>query len=84
MTRFAAAFGHPDQWSKAMSDSYRNRYENVRIKREDGTLEVALHSGGGPPVFNGYVHEALVGAFRDIGDDPENHVVILNAQQAKG
>jgi hypothetical protein len=35
-------------------------------------------------VFNGYVHEALVGAFRDIGDDPENHVVILNAQQAKG
>src|SRR5207245_8608033 len=47
------------------------------MKREDGILEVALHSGGGPLVFNGYVHEALVGAFRDIGDDRENHVVIL-------
>ena len=47
------------------------------MKREDGVLEVALHSGGGPLVFNGYVHEALVRAFRDIGDDPENHVVIL-------
>jgi enoyl-CoA hydratase/carnithine racemase len=58
-------------------NSYRNKYENMKLKREDGILEVALHSGGGPLVFNGYVHEALVGAFRDIGDDPENHVVIL-------
>jgi len=58
-------------------DSYRNKYDNVRMKREDGILEVALHSGGGPLVFDGYVHEALVAAFRDIGDDPETHVVIL-------
>ena len=60
-----------------MFDSYLNKYDNVRMKREDGILEVALHSGGGPLVFNGYVHEALVRAFRDIGDDQENHVVIL-------
>lgn len=60
-----------------MFDDYRNKYENVRMVREDGILEVALHSGGGPLVFNGHVHEALVGAFRDIGDDRENHVVIL-------
>ena len=60
-----------------MFDSYRDKYENVRMKREDGILEVALHSGGGPLVFNGYVHEALMRAFRDIGDDRENHVVIL-------
>jgi enoyl-CoA hydratase/carnithine racemase len=63
--------------SKAVFDSYRNNYDNVRMKREDGILEVALHSEGGPLVFNGYVHEALVRAFRDIGDDSENHVVIL-------
>ena len=60
-----------------MFDSYSNKYENVRMKREDGILEVALHSAGGPLVFDGYVHEALVSAFRDIGDDSENHVVIL-------
>jgi enoyl-CoA hydratase/carnithine racemase len=47
------------------------------MKLEDGILEIALHSGGGPLVFNGHVHEALVRAFRDIGDDPDNHVVIL-------
>ena len=58
-------------------ESYRDKYENVRMKREDGILEVALHTQGGPLVFNGYVHEALVDAFRDIGDDPDNHVVIL-------
>jgi enoyl-CoA hydratase/carnithine racemase len=60
-----------------MFNSYRDKYENVRMKREDGILEVALHTRDGPLVFNGYVHEALVRAFRDIGDDPENHVVIL-------
>ena len=58
-------------------ESYRDRYENVRMMREDGILEVALHTQGGPLAFNGYVHEALVHAFRDIGDDPDNHVVIL-------
>jgi enoyl-CoA hydratase/carnithine racemase len=61
----------------AVFDSYRSKYENVRMRREDGILEVALHSAGGPLEFNGYVHEALVRAFRDIGDDRENHVVIL-------
>ena len=58
-------------------ENYRNKYENVRLKREDGILEVALHTRGDPLEFNGYVHEALVHAFRDIGDDPDNHVVIL-------
>jgi enoyl-CoA hydratase/carnithine racemase len=58
-------------------EDYRDKYENVRMKREEGILEVALHTGGGPLVFNGYVHEALMHAFRDIGDDPNNHVVIL-------
>ncbi len=41
-------------------ESHRDKYENVRMKREDGVLEVALHTRGGPLEFNGYVHEALV------------------------
>src|SRR5436853_1540294 len=60
-----------------MFNSYRDKYENVTMKRENGILEVALHTRGGPLVFNGHVHEALVRAFRDVGDDTENHVVIL-------
>lgn len=58
-------------------DNYREKYENVRMKREDGILEMALHTRGGPLEFNGHVHEALVHAFRDVGDDRDNHVVIL-------
>jgi enoyl-CoA hydratase/carnithine racemase len=58
-------------------ESYCGKYQNVRMKRDDGILEVALHTRGGPLEFNGYVHEALVHAFRDIGDDRDNHVVIL-------
>jgi enoyl-CoA hydratase/carnithine racemase len=58
-------------------EGYRDKYQNVRMKREDGILEVALHTGGGSLVFDGHVHEALVHAFRDIGDDADNHVVIL-------
>jgi len=58
-------------------ETYRDRYENVRMKREDGILEVALHTRGEPLEFNGFVHEALAQAFRDIGDDRDNHVVIL-------
>jgi enoyl-CoA hydratase/carnithine racemase len=60
-----------------MFNDYRDKYENLRMKREDGILEVALHTRGGPLVFNGYVHEALVRAFRDIGEDRDNQVVIL-------
>jgi enoyl-CoA hydratase/carnithine racemase len=56
---------------------YSERYKNAKMKRENGILEVALHTDGGPLVFDGYVHEDLVRAFRDIGDDRENHVVIL-------
>src|SRR5437879_6952712 len=58
-------------------ETYRDEYENLRMKRENGILEVALHTRGGRRSFNGYVHQALVHAFRDIGDDPDNHVVIL-------
>ena len=32
----------------SMFDGYRDKYENVKMRREDGILEVALHSNGGP------------------------------------
>src|SRR5258708_34178635 len=79
MARIRAGHLNRNRGSKAVFDTYRDKYENVRMKREDGILEVALHSGGGPIGFKGYVHEALVRAFRDIGDDPENHAVSLTA-----
>jgi hypothetical protein len=38
----------------ALFDSYRDKYENVRMKREHGILELALHTRGGPLEFDGY------------------------------
>jgi enoyl-CoA hydratase/carnithine racemase len=64
-------------------ESYREKYANVRMQREDGILEVMLHTRGGPLEFDGYVHESLVHAFRDIGDDRDNHIVILTGAGAE-
>ena len=60
-----------------MFDSYAQKYPNLKMRREDGILEVALHTNNGPLVFNGFVHETIGNAFRDIGDDHDNHIVIL-------
>src|ERR1700747_302079 len=47
------------------------------MQRDEGILEVTLHTNNGPLVFNGFVHETIGNAFRDIGDDQDNHIVIL-------
>lgn len=60
-----------------MFDSHAQKYPNLKMRREDGILEVALHTNNGPLVFNGFVHETIGSAFRDIGDDRDNHIVIL-------
>jgi hypothetical protein len=39
-------------------DNYRDGFENV--KRKEGILDIGFHTRGGPLMFNGYVHEALV------------------------
>ena len=59
-------------------DEYRSSFPNARLTRSStGVLEVALHTDGGPLVFNGYTHEQFVDLFHAIGSDSENRVVIL-------
>jgi enoyl-CoA hydratase/carnithine racemase len=58
-------------------EQYAQRYANVKLRREDGILEVTLHTRGDSLVFDGHVHEALVDAFRDVAEDPDNRIVIL-------
>src|SRR5689334_13104102 len=60
-----------------MFKEYSTGYKNLKMRRENGIVEVALHTNDGPLIFDGYVHEELVKAFRDIGDDRENNVVIV-------
>jgi enoyl-CoA hydratase/carnithine racemase len=58
-------------------DDYRNRYQTIRMRREDGILEVTLHTDGGPLRWSRLPHKELEEAFLEIGRDRENQVVIL-------
>jgi hypothetical protein len=58
--------------------TYRDGFPNARLTRsESSVLEVALHTNGGTPVFDGHTHEQFVELFHAIGSDPGNRVVIL-------
>src|SRR5580698_1112885 len=58
--------------------SYRDSFPNARLSRSaSGVIEVALHTDGGPLVFNGHTHEQFVDLFHALGADRENRVVIL-------
>ncbi|OBR46712.1 enoyl-CoA hydratase/isomerase family protein [Paraburkholderia tropica] len=57
---------------------YKDAYANAQLTRTpDGVLEVRFHTDGGKLVFNGHTHEQFTDLFHQIGEDPENRVVIL-------
>nr|WP_086493984.1 enoyl-CoA hydratase/isomerase family protein [Novosphingobium panipatense] len=59
-------------------ETYRDAFPHARLTRKDnGVLEVALHSDGGKLVFDGHAHEEFVDLFHAIGEDRDNRVVIL-------
>jgi len=58
-------------------EQYANKYENVAMERQDGILQVTLHTEGKSLVWSARSHEELGFAFTDIGADRENKVVIL-------
>lgn len=64
---------------------YSNRYRNIRFERREGVLQVTLHSDGGPLKWGadvGSVHDQLCQAFREIGKDTANKVIILTGTGA--
>jgi enoyl-CoA hydratase/carnithine racemase len=60
-------------------DDYRDRYRSMAMRREDGILELTLHSGGGPLQWghSDGPHAEYAEAFSDIARDPDNLVVIM-------
>jgi enoyl-CoA hydratase/carnithine racemase len=56
---------------------YANKFETIRMRREDGILELTLHTDGGSLRWGRLPHRELEQAFLDIGRDRENKVVIL-------
>ena len=60
-----------------MFEDYSQRYEHVRIEREDGILQLTLHSDGQDIVWDRETHEEVGDCLADIGRDPDNLIVIL-------
>ncbi len=58
-------------------DDYAEKYRTIRFRREDGILELTVHSDGGPLRWGRLPHAELEEAFLNIGRDRDNKVVIL-------
>lgn len=56
---------------------YQNRYQTIRFRREDGVLEMTLHTEGGPLRWGRLPHIELDEAFSFIARDRENKAIIL-------
>ena len=56
---------------------YSQRYERVRMRRENGILEMTFHTDGGPLRWGKGAHEDLERAFLDVGRDRDNEVIII-------
>ncbi len=59
-------------------EEYSQKYaEHFVMTREDGILELRMHTDGGPARFGFAVHNAWGQAWQEIGNDPDNEVLIL-------
>jgi enoyl-CoA hydratase/carnithine racemase len=58
-------------------DDYAGKYKTIRMRREDGILEMTVHTDGGPLRWGRLPHAELEEAFLNVGRDRENKVIIL-------
>jgi enoyl-CoA hydratase/carnithine racemase len=56
---------------------YCNSFAHVAMRREDGILEVRLHTDGGPVVWTHLLHQELPVALSAIARDPSTRLVIF-------
>jgi enoyl-CoA hydratase/carnithine racemase len=58
-------------------DEYSREYRHVKFHREDGILQMTLHTDDGPIVWGGDPGEEMSRVWRQVGDDRANEVIIL-------
>jgi enoyl-CoA hydratase/carnithine racemase len=61
----------------AQLEEYANKYQDIRMERRNGILQVTFQTKGGPLQWNESAHREFGYAFTDIGSDPDNKVVIM-------
>ena len=58
-------------------DEYSKKYEHIKFHREDGILQLTMHSDSKDLVWGFPPHQELGYCFGDIASDPENKVIIF-------
>jgi enoyl-CoA hydratase/carnithine racemase len=58
-------------------NEYSRAYQHIRMRREEGILELTLHTDGDSLHWGSGPHTELGYCFADVGADPDNRVVIL-------
>lgn len=58
-------------------EDYAEAFETIRMRRENGILEMTFHTKGGPLQFSPIAHGDMEKAFLSIGRDRKNEVVIM-------
>ena len=61
----------------ARLEDYQNRFQYARLEREDGILQMTLHSDGDTLQWGAGPHTELPEVFHTVGTDPENKVIIM-------
>ena len=56
---------------------YSQKYDHIKFNREDGILQLTMHSGGSDLEWGFSPHQELGYCFGDIAADPENKVIIF-------
>ncbi|MGP3535771.1 enoyl-CoA hydratase/isomerase family protein [Microbacterium sp. RD1] len=63
--------------TQTRSPAYFTAFSRARLRRQDGILEVTLHTDGGSLQWMTAVHREYEQLFREIAQDRDNRVVIL-------
>lgn len=59
---------------------YADKYADFfKMRRQDGIIELRLHTDDGPYVHNWAAHNAWSRVWQDVGNDAENQVLIITA-----
>jgi enoyl-CoA hydratase/carnithine racemase len=76
----------PDDWQARNGryvphprfEDYAEKYADYfAMTRRDGIIELRMHTEGGPAVYGMGMHNAWGQAWREVGADPDNEVVVL-------
>lgn len=70
--------------SRPRFEDYQEKYASYfKLERRNGILQVQMHTNGGPVMYGLPIHNAWSQLWMEIGNDPENEVLIFSGSGDK-